>query len=139
MPGDRIRLSDKQLIRNGEPIEEPYVLHKTSYTDDYRDNFPVGKTEFHRSYERASLMLDNHMVDGEIVVPPDSFFVLGDNRDQSLDSRYWGFVPEENVIGRPVMVYWSYDPPIGEAPDQENRRGEVRCERIFHLIGLEGE
>jgi signal peptidase I len=48
-------------------------------------------------------------VDGEVVVPPNSYFAMGDNRDLSLDSRYWGFVPRENIVGKPVLIYWSYD------------------------------
>ena len=54
-------------------------------------------------------MLANNVVNGEVVVPPDSFFAMGDNRDNSLDSRYWGFVPRENIIGKPLIIYWSYD------------------------------
>jgi signal peptidase I len=56
-------------------------------------------------------MLDNHVVNGEVVVPPNSYFAMGDNRDSSLDSRYWGFVPRENIIGKPLIIYWSYDAP----------------------------
>ena len=54
-------------------------------------------------------MLANNVVNGEVVVPPDSFFAMGDNRDNSLDSRYWGFVPRENIIGKPLIIYWSYN------------------------------
>jgi len=53
-------------------------------------------------------MLDHHVTNGEIVVPPNSYFAMGDNRDNSLDSRYWGFVPRENIIGKPLLIYWSY-------------------------------
>ena len=56
-------------------------------------------------------MLEHHVVNGEVVVPPDSYFAMGDNRDSSLDSRYWGFVPRENIIGKPLIIYWSYDAP----------------------------
>ena len=52
--------------------------------------------------------MPNHVVDGDLVVPPDSYFMMGDNRSASLDSRYWGFVPKENVVGRPLLVYWSF-------------------------------
>ena len=54
-------------------------------------------------------MLQNHVKNGEVVVPPNTYFAMGDNRDNSLDSRYWGFVPRENIIGKPLIIYWSYD------------------------------
>ena len=56
-------------------------------------------------------MLENTWSNGEVVVPPNSYFAMGDNRDSSLDSRYWGFVPRENIIGKPLIIYWSYDAP----------------------------
>jgi signal peptidase I len=56
-------------------------------------------------------MLERHVVNGEVVVPPDSYFAIGDNRDASLDSRYWGFVPRANLIGTPWFIYWSHDAP----------------------------
>jgi signal peptidase I len=54
-------------------------------------------------------MLAANVVNGEVVVPPEFFFAMGDNRDNSLDSRYWGFVPRENIIGKPLIIYWSYN------------------------------
>jgi signal peptidase I len=54
-------------------------------------------------------MLEHHVQNGEVVVPPDSYFAMGDNRDSSLDSRYWGFVPRGNIIGKPLIIYWSYE------------------------------
>src|SRR4029077_21191685 len=59
-------------------------------------------------------MLEHHVENGEVVVPPGSYFAMGDNRDQSLDSRYWGFVPRENIIGKPLIIYWSYDAPTDQ-------------------------
>jgi signal peptidase I len=107
VPGDRIRLVDKQLILNGKPMNEPYVYHKTGYIDSYRDDFP-GRPAMNVS-ESAQEMLANHVVNGEVVVPAGHYFAMGDNRDWSLDSRYWGFVPRENIIGKPLIIYWSYD------------------------------
>jgi signal peptidase I len=109
VPGDHIRLEQKSLVLNGKLVQEPYVYHKTEYIDSYRDNFP---TEPNSHVAPAAMdMLLNHVTNGEVVVPPGYFFAMGDNRDSSLDSRYWGFVPRENIIGKPLIVYWSYDAP----------------------------
>ena len=107
VPGDRIRIIDKQVYLNGVKLEEPYKYHKTDYIDSYRDNFPG---EPNVMVDRGAIqMLRDSVVNGEVVVPPNSYFAMGDNRDSSLDSRYWGFVPRENIIGKPLIVYWSYD------------------------------
>jgi signal peptidase I len=107
VPGDRIRLVNKQLLLNGNRVNEPYVYHKTEYIDSYRDNFP-SEPNVHVA-EAAQEMLGKHVEGGELVVPPGSYFAMGDNRDSSLDSRYWGFVPRGHIIGKPLIVYWSYD------------------------------
>lgn len=112
VPGDRIRLENKQLILNGKRVAEPYVYHKIEYLDPYRDNFP-GEPNVHVP-EPAQDMLLNHVRDGEVVVPFGSYFAMGDNRDLSLDSRYWGFVPRANIIGKPLIIYWSYDAPTDD-------------------------
>lgn len=105
VPGDRIRIEDKQVIRNGERLVEEYARHLDSYLDSYRDNFP-GAPNVHLE-DSAAEMLSRNVENGEVVVPEGALFVLGDNRDRSLDSRFWGFVPLSNVIGRPWVVYWS--------------------------------
>jgi signal peptidase I len=109
VPGDRIRMVNKQVYLNGKRLDEPYKFHKTHYFDSYRDNFPSDPNT--RIDDRALEMLDQHREGDEIVVPPDCFFAMGDNRDSSLDSRYWGFVPRANIIGKPLIIYWSYDAP----------------------------
>ncbi len=109
LPGDRLKMVNRNVYRNGVQLNEPYTYHKFSY-DASRDNFPGEPSMFaeglQAQYQRD--MLDHHVTNGEIVVPPNSYFAMGDNRDNSLDSRYWGFVPRENIIGKPLLIYWSY-------------------------------
>jgi signal peptidase I len=109
-PGDRIKLVNGVVYRNGTRLNEPYAFQKFSYNAE-RDNFPGDlrmnvRDELGLKLQRA--MLEHNVVNGEVVVPPGNFFAMGDNRDNSEDSRYWGFVPRENIIGKPVLVYWSY-------------------------------
>jgi signal peptidase I len=108
VPGDRLRIVNQQVYRNGVKLNEPYVVHKNPYPDSYRDNFPSSEPNV-MLYDPAREMLQNNVVDGEVVVPKEHFFAMGDNRDNSLDSRYWGFVPRGNIIGKPLIIYWSYD------------------------------
>ncbi len=115
VPGDRLRIVNKQLYLNGAPVAEPYVFHKTAYFDSYRDNFP-GEPNV-RLEAPGLAMLEQNVVNGEVVVPPDHYFAMGDNRDNSLDSRYWGFVPRQNIIGKPLLVFWSYDAPTERLAD----------------------
>ena len=143
VPGDRIRLVNKRLVLNGRVVNEPYVYHKTEYIDSYRDNFP-GDPNVHID-DRAIDMLTNHVWNGEVVVPPNCFFAMGDNRDSSLDSRYWGFVPREDIIGKPLIIYWSYDAPTDALADPSISVGHIvdlvthfptktRWSRTFRLI-----
>ena len=113
IPGDRLHLVDKRLILNGHAATEPYVRHIAPYIDPYRDNFPAAPPE-PGVMPPALAMLGDHVVEGELVVPPGSIFAMGDNRDNSLDSRYWGFVPRENIEGTPLIVYWSFDAPTAD-------------------------
>ena len=125
VPGDRIHLRDGVLYLNGVAQHEPYAaLPTASNFDAYRDNFPaVSPDQIPGVTARWTLDLPDHVVryaDGtaDLVVPPASYFVMGDNRTNSLDGRYWGFVPRANVIGRPLFNYWSFPTPdnIDAAP-----------------------
>ena len=109
LPGDRIHLVDGQVVRNGKRLVEPYVRRAAAYPDRYRDDFPQAPGGW--TTPRGREMFARHVCDGELVVPPGMLFALGDNRDHSADSRYWGFVPRENVVGKPLVVYWSYEAP----------------------------
>lgn len=118
VPGDRIRIQDKVVSVNGKALREPYTQHIFPDIQSYRDNFPAEPPQFlytsitdgPKMLEYAQKML-KHVENGELVVPPNSYFAMGDNRDNSLDSRYWGFVPRENIIGKPAIIFWSYDAP----------------------------
>jgi signal peptidase I len=122
VPGDRIRISNKIVYRNGAALAEPYAVHKTGYVDTYRDNFP-SEPNVHL-YAPAEEMLTKHVRNGEVVVPEDEYFVLGDNRDLSLDSRYWGFIGARDLIGKPLLIY--------DSEDQAART--VRWGRLFTLL-----
>lgn len=143
LPDDRLRVENKQVYLNGKKLHEPYKFHKTEYIDSYRDNFPGVPNV--RLYEPAQAMLDKNVVNGEVVVPPNCYFAMGDNRDSSLDSRYWGFVPRENIIGKPLIIYWSYDAPTERLADPtigldhaldllQNFFVKTRWRRTFNLI-----
>jgi signal peptidase I len=110
-PGDRIRIVDQQLFVNGKPIEEPYKVHDPSNPDPYGDNFPPASRIYYRSKVRPewAQMMPLYVEAGELVVPQNKYFVMGDNRDWSWDSRYWGFVDREAIMGRPAMIYFSVE------------------------------
>jgi signal peptidase I len=126
VPGDHIHLVNKQVWLNGHALNEPYVVHKAEYMDAYRDNFPSEPNTM--IYPPAQTMLEKNVQGGDVVVPPGFYFAMGDNRDQSLDSRYWGFVPRENIIGKPLVIYWSYDANTSELSDSS--------ETVRHLIDV---
>jgi signal peptidase I len=115
MPGDHIRIVDKAVILNGKKLVEPYTQHIFPQIEPYRDNFP--SEPFGPVDQRGLAMLAHNVVNGELVVPPDHYFAMGDNRDNSLDSRYWGFVPRDNIIGKPFVIFWSYDAPTEDLVD----------------------
>jgi len=113
-PGDHIHLRDGVVYRNGQALAEPYVVHNGT-VDAYRDNFPaISMIEGASVTPEWQLTIRQHLQDGDLVVPPDSYFAMGDNRDVSYDSRYWGFIPRENVIGRPMFIYWSFRTPADQ-------------------------
>lgn len=116
VPGDRVRMAGKQLYVNGRMEQAGYAWHHDTIHDAYRDDFPtlsyapgnVDREWFYRLRREVG-------AEGELVVPAGQYFVLGDNRDNSQDSRYWGFVPRANIIGRPVLIYWSVRSERGAA------------------------
>ncbi|HZQ22804.1 MAG TPA: signal peptidase I [Terriglobales bacterium] len=130
-PGDHIHLREGAVYRNGEKLEEPYVIHTGDSYNPYRDNFPAVSPEGYSVTPEWQLMMKQYIQGDDLVVPPDSYFAMGDNRDVSYDSRYWGFIPKKNVIGRPMFIYWSFETP----PNQYLQR-EVsdRIKFLTHVI-----
>jgi signal peptidase I len=116
VPGDHIRLEHKRLILNGRLMDEPCAQHVSESDVAYRDNFPSGAAA-ETLRPQAAEMLEKYVVNGELVVPPGFIFAMGDNRENSDDSRYWGLVPRQNIVGTPVVVYWSYDATTEELTD----------------------
>ena len=121
LPGDRIKIVDKQVYVNGLPLLEPYkVQDPGELYDSFGANFPPTSRHFlHRNVqpEWGEVILD-HVEGGELVVPPNRYFVMGDNRDNSLDSRYWGFVDRGAVMGRPIVIYWSVEATTADYSDR---------------------
>ena len=126
VPGDRVRLINKRVRVNGVFLPEKRAFYNRRDHDTYRDEFPV-RGLASANVESAWWSQMRGLIQGsELVVPPGQYFVLGDNRDRSQDSRYWGFVPRENIIGRPLLIYWSVAAPATRpAPGRPQDGGKL--------------
>src|SRR5581483_6501510 len=107
VPGDRIRLVNKRVFVNGVAISEPYVRYYKTEHNVFRDDFPRLDVIDPGINADWWVQMPKLVEDGQLIVPEGYYFAMGDNRDDSSDSRYWGFVPRENIIGRPLLIYWS--------------------------------
>ena len=158
LPGDRIHLRNGVVYLNGVAQNEPYAGMPRDDGDPsdayipYRDDFPadlegIQQVASQNSATLWALDLPNHIVDGDLVVPPGTVFAMGDNRTQSLDGRFWGFIPRENIVGRPMFIYWSFITPADQIDktsfaDQVSFIGhiithffsETRWSRTFHIV-----
>jgi signal peptidase I len=117
LPGDHLRLRDGRVYINGGAISEPYAVFRPSMPDTYRDDFPRLVSTDPGVDSRWWIEMRKLVSQGELTVPPDSYFVLGDNRNDSEDSRYWGFVPRAAIVGKPILVYFSLN-DNGTTPGQ---------------------
>jgi len=139
IPGDRIHLRHGVVYLNGVAQTEPYAHPLNDNDGDpddayspYRDDFPsIAPGPDAQLTELWRQELPTVIQGDDIVVPPGKVFAMGDNRTHSLDGRFWGFVPDENIMGRPLFVYWSFNTP----PDQEDKTGMGdRIAFIFHVV-----
>ncbi|HXX43351.1 MAG TPA: signal peptidase I [Candidatus Acidoferrales bacterium] len=149
VPGDHLKIVAGEVYVNGVRLNEPYVKHSADYETLPVENFPARAEEMRDGMrDRPEWLEELHQntVNGELVVPPGKYFMMGDNRDNSNDGRFWGFVPRENIIGTPVIIYMSIDAPEqvwqpGFAVDRFLtygrvlvHPGEVRWRRLFHTF-----
>ena len=131
LPGETVELRNKKVYIDGKPIDEPYVHFLIPPSTDFQE---VTSSDVRENY-------------GPVTVPPGQYFVMGDNRDNSEDSRYWGFLPKNNVKGKALVIYWSYESGREDYVDEgyvasAKRLGSVfvhfftrtRWERLFHQI-----
>ncbi|MGA7340561.1 MAG: signal peptidase I, partial [Terracidiphilus sp.] len=150
VPGDHIHLRNGIVVINGVAQAQPHAQPTTLENhDNFLDEFPTlpppESPQVPESWSKIEFPRD--VVDGDLVVPPGMYFMMGDNRHNSLDSRFWGFVPRANIIGRPLFNYWSFIAPESEYEQTglSNRIGwmahvalhfftETRWSRTLHLI-----
>jgi signal peptidase I len=131
LPGDTLSMRDGILVRNGKAQVEPYVTHTEPNADPGGEEFGWQREFLVARRAHAATYRASRNNWGPIVVPASHYFMLGDNRDNSLDSRYWGFVPFSYVLGSPIVVYYSYAPDSTSALDWLTR---VRWSRLGERV-----
>jgi signal peptidase I len=139
LPGDHIRLREGRVYRNGQLLTEPYAVYRPAGPDSFRDNFPRMQSADPGVDAHWWIEMRHRIDHGDLVIPANHFFVLGDNRNDSEDSRYWGFVPRTAIVGKPFLIYFSLrqdersDPsavPQFNLPLRSSRIEEALIDRI---------
>jgi signal peptidase I len=134
VPGDRIKIVDQQVYRNGQRLTEPYAYHDSAAAyDAFLYNVPpTGHDDITSSMQPEwADQIFKYVQNGELVVPPGNYFAMGDNRDHSWDSRFWGFVSREAIMGGPVVIYWSVQSSEDEYSDRSFGGGIVSILRTL--------
>jgi signal peptidase I len=131
LPGDHLRLSDGRAVINGHALDEPYTQFTSSGSDGYRDGFPRLESAVPGVETRWWIQMRSLVTDGELGIPPGGYFVMGDNRNDSQDSRYWGLVPRTAIEGTPLFIYLSLASPRAQA---DGARTHVRWPRVLQLV-----
>jgi signal peptidase I len=126
LPGDRLRLRDGHVLLNGQPLAEPYAFYSGARPNGFRDDFPSLREADPNVDPPWWIELRRTAAKGELTVPPERYFVLGDNRNDSEDSRYWGFVPRDAIVGRPLLVYFALPP--------EKDAGRSAASNFLHAV-----
>jgi len=122
VPGDHIKLRSGRVYVNDHILTEPYAMYLPSMPNGYRDNFPRLQSADPAVDSRWWIKMHSLIENGELVVPPGDYFVLGDNRNDSEDSRYWGFVPRSAIMGQPFLIYFSLRQPGSDVLDLSHTR-----------------
>ena len=136
LPGDKLRLVNKKVFIDGKPLEEPYVRFLEPPNNLFRDNFPRTDIPAYGLEGKWWLEMRKLVEDGQLIIPEGHYFVMGDNRDDSQDSRYWGFVPRENIIGTPLVIYWSVKDWDRNPPDTVAGRLHHLAYAVTHIFQI---
>lgn len=140
IPGDRLRIVADQVWINGQPLREPYLAPQSLSSPAALADFPIHAYTDPRIDLRWWRAMQPLIHDGQLTLPPGEYFVLGDNRTHSLDSRYWGFVARDQIVASPVLIYFSLRrppaPEIAAAQPSDDRLGHDATlpERIRHAV-----
>jgi signal peptidase I len=147
VPGDRLHIEDGRVTVNGQTLNEPYAAFEPAPPNDFRDNFPAKVYTDPQVDPDWWRQMQSLTRSGDLIVPQGEYFVLGDNRNHSSDSRYWGFVPRQAIVARPLVIYFSITRPsstdvqqaaddrLGHERDLSVRLADfARWKRIFRVV-----